>query len=123
MIYILSELLEKTEDELVNLIYNDWIRDHSDLDVDFGDGGKSIPYIGWFWRQVDFVNKSVSIGDCGEFIGVMENNKWDYRGRLMTEQEVDKFIEYIDTAIKSSNESECNKVLRWLWDWFQTLKV
>ena len=39
--------------------------------------GKPIPYIGWYWRNVDF-NDPVTLGDCGMFIGFMENNKWDY---------------------------------------------
>lgn len=54
-------------------------------------GGKCIPYIGWYWRTVDFDSE---IYDCfgilpviyndvdsnnKERVGFMENNKWDYK--------------------------------------------
>lgn len=42
------------------------------------DTGKVIPYIGWYWRDVDFDAPYVVLGDCGFFIGFMENNKWGY---------------------------------------------
>jgi len=54
-------------------------------------GGKVIPYIGWFWREVDFDEEDYSFGvipadaefiDCqdglGNKVGFMENNKWGY---------------------------------------------
>lgn len=42
-----------------------------------GGSGKLIPYIGWYWRRIDFDN--ITLGDCGSFIGFMGNNKWDYK--------------------------------------------
>ena len=53
-------------------------------------GGKPVPYIGWFWREVNF--DRVSPGGAYEFgaipvraegndvplVGFMENNKWGY---------------------------------------------
>jgi hypothetical protein len=62
-------------------------------------GGKAFPYLGWYWRQVDFdqpdyefgvlpVFKDEFLGPKGGTIvleendklrlGFMENNKWDY---------------------------------------------
>lgn len=40
---------------------------------------KAVPYIGWFWREVDFDAPTYTFGILpGEFKGFMENNKWDY---------------------------------------------
>lgn len=49
-------------------------------------GGKAIPYIGWYWRNVNFDADCVWLGiippnaDGNEtpLIGFMENNKWGY---------------------------------------------
>lgn len=55
-------------------------------------GGKTIPYIGWYWRTVDFDRTdgyafgvmpphagSAFESACTEpHVGFMENNKWDY---------------------------------------------
>jgi len=49
-------------------------------------GGKAIPYVGWFWRRVDFDTEDHSFGviaGCNEcsaapIVGFMENNKWGY---------------------------------------------
>ncbi len=50
--------------------------------------GKCIPYIGWYWRTVDFDADTFIFGivpriyseweKSDGFIGFMENNKWDY---------------------------------------------
>jgi len=48
-----------------------------DEKFDHLNDGKPIPYIGWVWRDVDF-SDLIALGDCGMFIGFMENNKWGY---------------------------------------------
>jgi hypothetical protein len=123
------------EDVILNDHYNDWIRDHADKGSDdnkhdFG-GGKTIPYIGWFWRAVDFASRRASIGDCDGFIGFMENNKWDYSERLLTDDEMLRVLAYLDEAIAISNRGgdvaktadDTYAKLRELWDYMQTLKV
>ena len=53
-----------------------------------GPGGKVVPYIGWFWRTVDFDKPAYSFGIIpGEFVGFMENNKWDYEYTRQTTPE------------------------------------
>lgn len=55
------------------------------------DTGKLIPYIGWFWRTVDFDAATYTFGiipsgpdyvgdtrNIPGFNGFMQNNKWDY---------------------------------------------
>lgn len=119
----LESLQSKTKDELVNELYNKSVSDFADFnesDIDKHGHGKRIPYIGWFWRNTGFVNKSISIGDCGDFVGVMEHNRWGYPEREMTEPEVDKFIEYLEHVFIASETREA--VIDGLWDWFQTLR-
>ena len=42
-------------------------------------GGKTIPYIGWYWRRVNFDSSDYYFGVLpGGELGFMENNKWDY---------------------------------------------
>lgn len=48
--------------------------------------GKAIPYIGWCWRDVDFT-QPISFGDCGDFVGFMENNKWGYPDFTLTPEQ------------------------------------
>ena|SRR5258708_6327950 len=130
----MDQLLEKTKEELVNGAFNSRVSDLADYEdkaVDKHGHGKRIPYIGWFWRYTDFVGKSISIGDAGGMIGVMGNNKWGYYERLMTEQEANTFIDYLERAfaerdkggLVSETEADAEKVFDELWDWFQTLKV
>jgi hypothetical protein len=125
-------LQAKSKDTLVNDAFNAFVSEWADDHEGHQDkGGKRIPYIGWFWRNTDFVNKQVSIGDAGGLIGVMENNKWGYPERMMTEQEVDAFIAYLERAyaelgkggILSELHANAEKVFDELWDWFQTLEV
>ena len=127
--------LEECHNELINKYYNDFLSEHSDVERDESDPhghGKKVPYIGWFWRSCDFATKKyISIGDCGKFIGFMQNNKWGYDERFLTEQEVDRAIEVIDAAIAAYNkggslldlEKGRDTHLAELWDYIQTLKI
>ena len=141
----LNKFVQSNPHSLVNLIinthYNSFIERYSSFDIDenlidktIAGGkayGKRVPYIGWYWRNVDFVNKSISIGNCGDYIGVMENNKWDYPERLLTENECDQVINIIDEAIIKSQEGGNVKSIRdntvetleKLWPLFQTFKI
>lgn len=130
----LEHLKSKSKEELVNDAYNTRIAQWADYENKKDDPrgcGKRIPYIGWFWRTTDFVNKCISIGDSGSFIGVMENNKWDYPERLMTEAEVDIFIGHLENAfaelgkggLVSELHQKAEEKFREMWDWFQTLTI
>jgi hypothetical protein len=134
MMTYLDELKMKTQNEMINDLYNS--RVGSWADYENGESGphgtgKRIPYIGWFWRPTDFVGKKICIGDAGQMIGVMERNKWGYPARWMTEEEVDKFIEYLERAfteldrggVVSELEATAEKVFVECWQWFQTLKI
>ncbi len=97
---------------------------------DFNGTGKSIPYIGWFWRTTNLQNDCVHIGKTPGgyeldtyykgFVGVMENNKWGHPERQlsMDECQIFKSLLCLVDADKYSKESATT-----LWDWFQTLTV
>lgn len=126
------------KEELVATIVNDRLNDfmgnHADYresDTDPRGHGKRVPYIGWFWRSTDFYNKRIAIGDCGGFIGVMENNKWDYPERDLTEDEADKVIALVWAAKQAAEAgglgseiiANTNAKLDELWDLFQTFEI
>lgn len=98
---------EQLIDRLVNNALNGFIADHDKFEDDERDPhghGKRIPYIGWFWRSVDFANQYYTIGDCGEFIGFMENNKWGYASRRLTPEESQKVTKIVLAAYTASRE-------------------
>lgn len=115
--------------------YNRFLRNESDSSDDENDihgTGKRVPYIGWFWRHIEFSDLlHIPIGDCGDFIGFMVNNKWDYPERCLTGDEARKAIAIIDEAMKRSEDGGClddivrstNEKLDELWEYLQTLKV
>lgn len=117
-----------------NTVLNDWCADVSDCldgDDDPHGHGKRLPYIGWFWRSVDFANRRIPIGDCGDFIGFMENNKWGHPARNLTDSEADQVIgllwqaRTVGDAAGSVREVHAarDRVLVDLWDLMQTFTV
>jgi hypothetical protein len=81
---------------------NDWIARVCDEPIDgFIDAqfGKTIPYIGWFWRTVPFC-ECVTIGRIRRMFynGFMVNNKWDYPQRDLIGDELDKVVNLLLTA-------------------------
>jgi len=123
-----------SHNDLVNRMLNRMvgnIADFSEKEEDPHGHGKRIPYIGWFWRSVDFINKSASIGWCGEFVGIMENNKWDYKERYLDKEEFEVFEKYLWEALSwrnsggdvKNNYKMSDKIFTEMWDWFQGLRV
>lgn len=64
---------------------------------DCAEGGKTLPYIGWFWRSVR--KSGYSIGHCGVFRGFMENNKWAYSEVYLTGDDAAPITEALDGVI------------------------
>lgn len=115
--------------------YNDFLRHWSDYpegEAGPGGRGKRLPYVGWFWRHVTFHDlESIPIGDCGEFVGFMANNKWDHPERNLTLEEARAVMAIVDEAMRVNQEGgESGKIqantardLDRLWDYMQTLEV
>lgn len=133
-----QEYNSKEKDELIWIIVNreinSFISNYSDYKKDEEDihwHWKRVPYIGWFWRSTDFYNKRISIWDCWDFIWIMENNKWDYSERNLSEEEADKVIKIVLEAKELSEKWWClsdilkntHNKLDELWDLFQTFTI
>ena len=103
----------------LNRFYNDFIyaQEEDEAWDDHYGLGKRAPYIGWFWRNVDFFSGDIPIGDCGEFKGFMQNNKLDHPERRLTDAEVTDVMCIIDAAVDGSGNLED------LWEYFQSLEI
>jgi hypothetical protein len=108
-----ANLAEMPREQLAGIIidgeYNRFLSEHADfpldgLEVDERGHGKRIPYIGWYWRHIQFSQRDVPIGNCGDFVGFMANNKWDYEGRNLTDAEFDGLMLVIDEAMRLDRE-------------------
>lgn len=125
---------EHLEAVIIDSKYNDFLSDKANFSAseNKSDHGKRIPYIGWWWRHIQFSNlKQIPIGDCGGFIGFMANNKWDYPERYLTESEALEVISIIDSAMLENRKGGCladiiaatDKELARLWDYLQSLDI
>lgn len=135
-----AEYMTWDRERLANYIINDklnrFVSRYADYDEDEHGSpreDKRIPYIGWFWRDVDFARPDtyIPIGNCGEFIGFMENNKWGYPQRGLTSDEAKQVTDIVCEAYRLSREggivSDIQKntkaKLEELWPLMQTFKI
>jgi hypothetical protein len=90
-------------------------------------GGKRIPYIGWYWRNVDFT-QPFSLGrtriEASVFeqihglrghhgpgwAGFMENNKWDYPEWTVTEPQAVAIVQALREAVKQPDRARLQTV-------------
>lgn len=83
--------------------------------------GKIVPYIGWFWRAVDFSAPEFWLGYCndpqGQFVGFMVNNKWGYPEFRITAEQAARVRELLVAVAVDPNETTCQA----LYDYMQTL--
>jgi hypothetical protein len=84
--------------------YNEFLRSRSDADdkdEDYGEilNGKRVPYLGWFWRHLEFHEGKLPLGFCDGYVGFMANNKWDYHERNTTPEEFVSIMGFIDAAM------------------------
>lgn len=102
-------------------ILNDRIRELENKDAFFGGPmakhGKALPYIGWFWRTVDF-DQPITLGDCGGFIGFMENNKWGYEEWVTTPEQSATIRQLVDVVVTNPGPA----TLQSLFDFVQGCK-
>ena len=115
-------LSDKILDERLNGQIRDFSDDGSYEISGLEDSGKSIPYVGWYWRDVDFNN--VILGDCQSgqgFIGFMENNKWGYAEINLTRDE-SRAIRKMLKSIVRKGAKDIKKKLQTLFDHLQTFK-
>lgn len=77
-------------------------------------GGKAIPYIGWYWRDVDFDSRVDPHGryafgviptganeSLKPLVGFMESNKWGYDYVFANQEQWDEIRRLVETALTS----------------------
>ena len=94
--------------EEINKIIHSW--DSKDMPYE-AFGGKAIPYIGWFWRTVNFDSEAYYFGVLPEYkgldrndkvrLGFMENNKWDYDYCFCPSIDWHEIKQLIEEAVKN----------------------
>jgi hypothetical protein len=76
-------------------------------------GGKSIPYIGWYWRTVDFdTDKNLwgfGLLPAGE-VGFMESNKWGYQSFSADEELWKRIKELLIEAVLDPTKKKLGAV-------------
>lgn len=125
---------EDLEAALLNEYYNSFLRRIDEIDdseVDVHGHGKRVPYIGWYWRDLNFYNKRLPIAVAPDsalegrgFCGFIAKNKWGYPQRNTTDDEFGKIIDIIDRAMNASNQSgdERRLIETELWAYLQSLR-
>lgn len=83
-------------------------------------GGKSIPYIGWYWRTVNFDSKDYHFGilpyegtlDDNDIVkvGFMENNKWDYHYIYCPPEKWKKIKTLLEIAVTKPTTNKLRKL-------------
>lgn len=93
------------------------ISDREDLAI---EGGKCIPYVGCFWREVDFDDPDYSFGIIpGRFRGFMQRNKWDYDySRPTTPEEWATIKGLLEAAVRVPSR----ETTRAVWDAIQAIR-
>lgn len=92
-------------------------------------GEKLIPYIGWFWRKVDFDWPNCTLGilpslsgpyeeNLTDKVGFMQNNKWGYKEFEVNGDQWKYLVEHIKTALQSKKADDFKIV----YDYMQRLK-
>lgn len=112
----------KLESDLLNWLLAA-LADNEDFVVKgLSQHGKTLPYIGWYWRVVDFTER-ISLGDCGAFVGFMENNKWDYAEWAVTDEqdaEIKRLLVKVVDRYQENNDRQ--RTLQDLYDYIQTCR-
>ncbi len=107
---------------------NDEIRKAEDEDreksrvIGMENSGKIFPYIGWFWREVNFdrllplAECEGDIGDDKGFVGIIVNNKWGYDEWETTEEQRGEIKALFEKAVAAHNQDGYQA----LFDYVQT---
>jgi len=134
-----KEKLEKMDPaylraSILDAEYNDFLRarsDANDEDEDHSDilHGKRVPYMGWFYRHMEFHEGRLPLGFHDGWVAFMANNKWDYHERYTTPEEFTTIMSFIDAAMAESQKGgsldqiirNTRAELKKLRDYLQTL--
>lgn len=86
--------------------------------------GKRVPYLGSYWRPIDFSTKrlpisSIPLGPNGQMNGFAAKSSGNYARRDTTDDEYDKIMAFIEKA----RSGDLDAGMQELWDYMQTLRI
>lgn len=97
--------------------------------------GKVVPYIGWFWRSVDFDARirlahgiesdltretGAIVDDIPCWAGFCENNKWDYPMRTLSLEASARIREACEILVKSTCKDNAEHLFEVIQDEWHT---
>jgi len=90
-----------------------------------GNTGKTLPYIGWYWRDVDFDSDGYRFGVIpGQFKGFMESNKWGYGyTHKTTPEEWATIKRHLSEAVTAHLESRVSDAQRALAEAYKAIQA
>lgn len=108
---------------------NAFMSDHADDDdgiapprLLFGTG-KVVPYMGWWWRDIDFDAPTVPLGRTNEnvssseqLVAFMANNKWYYPERYVPTELVRPAVEAFVKDRSTETARDLYDAVRAAWD-------
>lgn len=102
---------------MVNSTLNNLVTEASWESLKTGDGVTPIPFMGWYWRHVDFFTPGgVTIAEGDGIVAVCQNNKWGYPQRDLTPEEQHTLLTIVWDAYKTtqraSTSEEVQKTLK-----------
>lgn len=76
--------------QVLNDHLNDFVRSHNSRAMsEAGDGEPTFQFMGWGWRNVNWLEPGdFAIAASGDEVRVCQNNKWGYRSRELTSDEL-----------------------------------
>lgn len=76
--------------QVLNDHLNDFVRSHNDRAMsDEENGEPTFRFMGWFWRDVNWLEPGdFAIAASGDAVRVCQSNKWGYRQRELTGDEL-----------------------------------
>ena len=82
------------------------------------ESGKLVPYIGWFWRRVDWDRQTCNLGvippnadgNNEALVGFMENNKWDYPSFHVEGDEWEKLRQKVEVLVINPTQAGCDEL-------------
>lgn len=87
--------------------------------VELAAAGKVIPYIGQDWHDVDFT-KVIEVGHCIQFVGFLEDNKWNYPIWPLTEEQDDTLKAMLLDLDLSQNKDVVESDLQEIYTYMQS---
>ena len=112
--------------EDLNTMISGFCDDEDIVVVGLEDTGKCVPYIGWFWRPVDFT-KPIRLGSLPDrFVGFMENNKWGYHEWVTTRDQSLLITQLLEEFVENPGSETAQSLFDYIQncapEWLESLE-